>query len=112
MIPKEHRLITKADFARLFKRGRVVHTRGISLKLAKNKRDLTRFGIVISAKVSKKAVVRNKIRRRLRTSVGRRLERIAPGYDAAIMVRKDAVGLGFNDLDAAVERLLEKGELL
>lgn len=112
MIPKERRLITKGDFARLFKKGRVVHSRGITLKYSRNDRELTRFGIVISAKVSKKAVVRNKIRRRLRTSLGRRLDSIRPGFDAAIMVRKDAIGMGYKELDAAVERLLEKSGLL
>jgi ribonuclease P protein component len=111
MIPKSNRLITKKDFSRVFAKGKLFRSKGISFKVIQTGANLSRFGFVISSKVSKKAVVRNKIRRRLRTSVGRRLGDIKPGYDIAVLVFKDVLDMGFKDMDASVERLLEKSGL-
>lgn len=83
----------------------------MSFKVIRTGSDLSRFGFVVSNKVSKKAVLRNKIRRRLRTSIGRRLGDIKPGYDVAVLVFKEVLEMGFKDMDASVERLLEKSDL-
>jgi ribonuclease P protein component len=111
MIPKENRLRTKADFAHLFKKGQIFHSKGISAKVGQNKLGLTRLGFVISTKVHKKAVRRNKVRRRLRTIFGRRLEVLKPGLDIAILARKEVLEMGFKELEAAAERLIQKAEL-
>lgn len=111
MIPKENRLRTKGDFARLFKKGRIFHSRGISAKVGNNNKGLVRLGFVISTKVSKKAVHRNKVRRRLQSIFGWRLEQLKPGLDIAILTRKDVIDMSFKELEQATERLIEKAGL-
>jgi len=111
MIPKKNRLTSKKDFARVFAKGRLFRSHGISMKIVRTGSEISRFGFVVSNKVSKRAVVRNKIRRRLRVSVGRRLGTIPPGYDVAVLVFKEVLEMGFKDMDASVERLLEKSGL-
>ncbi len=111
MIPKNNRLTTKKEFTRVFTKGRLFRSKGVSMKVARNGLDDSRFGFVVSNKVSKKAVVRNRIRRRLRVSVGRRLAQIEPGFDVAILVFKEAVDMGFKELDSSVERLIDKAGL-
>ncbi|MEA3249346.1 MAG: ribonuclease P protein component [Patescibacteria group bacterium] len=112
MIPKKNRLTAKKDFTRVFAKGRLFRSRGISMKIVRNGLQESRFGFVISKKVTKKAVARNKIRRRLRTSVGRRLENIVPGHDVAVLVFREVLDLGFKETDASVERLLMKSGLM
>ncbi|MFH2063354.1 MAG: ribonuclease P protein component [bacterium] len=112
MIPKQNRLLTKKDFSRLFSKGRIFHGRGLSAKVAPNGLQLTRFGLVISTKVSKRAVARNKVRRRLRSIVGRMLPEIRTGLDVAILARKEVLDMTFKEIDDSVVHLLEKSGLV
>lgn len=112
MIPKKNRLTAKKDFTRVFAKGRLFRSKGISMKIVRNGLPESRFGFVVSNKVSKKAVIRNKIRRRLRDSVGRRLAVIPSGFDVAVLVFREVIDMGFKDMDASVEKLLSKSGLL
>ncbi len=111
MIPKENRIRKKEDFARLFKKGQIFHSKGVSAKVGRNSKNAVRLGFVISTKVSKKAVKRNKVRRRLRTILGKRLEQLKPGLDIAILTRKDVMDMSFKELEKSVEHLIEKAKL-
>ena len=65
MLPKINRIKKKKDFDVIFKKGKSFKTSLLVLKIMKNHLAENRFGFVVSTKVSKNAVVRNKIRRRL-----------------------------------------------
>lgn len=66
MLLKENRLRKKRDFDLVFKKGKVFKEDFLVLKIAKNNLNKSRFGFIVSQKVSKKAVLRNKIKRKLR----------------------------------------------
>lgn len=112
MLAKEHRLRKQKDFEAVFKTGR--YSRGVflSLKTAKNNLPQSRFGIAVSAKVSKKAVIRNKIKRRLRHIIYRRLPEIKDGFDIAIIAAPAAAEKTFGETVSEFNDLLEKGKLL
>jgi len=112
MIPKDKRLVTKKDFSRVFSKGRIFHGRGLSAKTCRNGLEFSRFGLVISTKVSKKAVLRNKIRRRLRSIIGRMLPSIRSGQDVAILARKEVLEMTFEQIETSTIHLLEKAGLL
>ena len=65
MLPKLNRIKNKKDFDLIFKKGKSLRAGPMVLKRMKNSSGCTRFAFIVSQKVSKKAVVRNKIRRRL-----------------------------------------------
>ena len=65
MLPKINRIKKKKDFEAIFKNSKTTRTNFFIFKISKNKLDINRFGFVVSQKVSKRAVVRNKVRRRL-----------------------------------------------
>lgn len=111
MLAKEHRLRKQKDFEAVFKTGR--YSRGVflSLKAAKNNLAESRFGIVVSAKVSKKAVVRNKIKRRLRHIIHRRLPEVKDGFDVAVIAAPAAAEKTFGETVSEFNDLLEKGKL-
>ncbi len=60
---KKNRLKKKRDFKEVFKKGRAVKGSFLFIKYRKNELGVPRFGFVVSAKVAKKAVERNQIRR-------------------------------------------------
>lgn len=66
MIARTHRFHGRAQIQRVYKGGKLVRSAYVSLRYMENsKADSYRLAVVVSKKVSKKAVVRNRIRRRI-----------------------------------------------
>ena len=74
---------------------------------APNDLGVPRFGITVSGRVGK-AVVRNKVRRRLREAIRARLQRITPGVDVVLSARPAAARASWAELNAAVEQVLRR----
>ncbi len=66
------------------------------------------FGISISRKVSKRAVVRNRIKRQLKAVIRRYLPQLKTGWQVVIVVRAAAVECEFDDFLRELEYLLQK----
>lgn len=113
MLPQKHRLKTFRDFKNLFTVGRFVKDGFISLKFSKNRLGVSRFAFIVSNKVSKNAVRRNKIKRRLREIIRvNLLTNIKQGFDIALIANPSIVNEDYNRLKEAVEKLLIKSKLL
>lgn len=69
-------------------------------------------GISISKKVSKRAVVRNRLKRQLKAIVHSLLPRLNPGLRMVIVVRSDALTCDYWQLLQELEYLLVKAEVL
>lgn len=108
MLKKQNRLLKTKDFNLVFQKGRFVSNHFFLLKYTFNSLGLNRFGFVVSGKVSNKAVVRNKIKRRLREIVKKEINSIPPGYDVVIITKKTAIRLDFKDFKKAVMELTGK----
>ncbi len=86
MLSRENRISKDKEFDRVFKTGQSFYGKVFGLKRAKNDLGLVRFGILINTKVSKKAVLRNKIRRQIREVLKSILPELRPGHDIVIIV--------------------------
>ena len=85
MLPSQYRLTKEKDFNKTFKLGQSCFGKIVGFKRLKNNLMHSRFGLVVSNKVAKKAAVRNKIKRQLREIVHQELENIKAGYDFLII---------------------------
>ena len=114
MLAKENRLRLKNDFKRVFEKGKFCGDKFLAIKVFPNSSDVSRFGFIVSKKISKKAVVRNKVKRRLRESVRLRLKDglIKGGFDAIILTRPEIADKKFVEIDEVVDRLLKKAGIL
>ena len=112
MLPAKNRLKKKRDFEYVFKQGRGLKEGFLSLKFAKNGLSETRFGFVVGQKVSHKAVVRNKVKRRLRDLAKAKLEDVKKGFDVAVVTGKGAELGSLEDTAAIFNHLLKTGRLL
>ena len=83
-----------------------------NLKLLSNHLDVSRFCIVISTKISKKAVVRNKARRQLNSIIYKYLAKLKPGYDIVVLTKPAVTVTEFNQLEKSLISLLTKARLL
>ncbi|MBU0531239.1 MAG: ribonuclease P protein component [Candidatus Uhrbacteria bacterium] len=108
MLPIEHRLKRDKDFQVLFKSGKGAHGSVCGAKWKRNGLGVSRFAVVVGTKVSKKAVVRNRLRRQIREMIRLRLGEFKPGYDLVLIVKAAALGKKHEELEWAVLSLLKK----
>lgn len=112
MLSKKNRLTKNKDFDQVFIKGKASYTGFIGLKCEKNGLEISRFGILVSTKVSKKAVVRNKIKRRIRQALFLNMDRLKNGYDCAVICRPAIAEKDQKEIRANLEYLFIKLKLL
>jgi len=112
MLPAKNRLKKNKDFARVAKEGRVAYDKGITLKWIDNDLAHSRLGVVCSLKVSKKAVVRNKIKRRIRSYFRKQLSRLKPGFDLLVLTRPQVIDFDYQKLGETLDKVLQKANLI
>jgi ribonuclease P protein component len=96
VLSRSHRLRSARDITRVYRRGAYGAGGGIlSVKAAPSGRPVTRMVVVVGKKIDKRAVVRNRLRRRLVEAYRGRLATVRPGYDIVITVHSN-----FDDLTA------------
>jgi ribonuclease P protein component len=111
--PKSSRLLKHADFQAVYEQGKK-HFSGNVTAFYRERKDSggPRIGFAVG-KVLGGAVERNRIRRRLRAVVGRRLGLMPRSLDVVMHPRRSVLDLEFSRLDAEIERLfssLQKGK--
>ena len=99
------------DFRRIYRRGRSAVSGGVVVYCLKNRKGMSRLGVTVSTKLGH-AVVRNRVRRRLRELYRLHKEELLPGYDLIVVARVRAVETDYQKLDRTYLRLLEQLDLL
>ena len=109
---KQHRLRKSRDFAAARREGRSWADRMLVLIARRTDNPHCRFGFSVSKRLGN-AVVRNRIKRRLREVA--RLEllpRIESGWDFVVIARKDAADADYRRLNHSLRRLFQRAKLL
>ena len=86
MLKKENRIRLKNDFDRVFKHGLSFYNKKIGVKFLENNSDFSRLGIIVSNKVSKKAVERNRLKRIIRDFFYSKITEIQPKKDFVVII--------------------------
>ncbi|WP_258063465.1 ribonuclease P protein component [Pseudoclavibacter sp. Z016] len=99
LLPYANRVTKGDDYQAIVRRGVRVGARGITVSV--RERDTndtpTRFGFIVSKRVGV-AVVRNRIRRRLKAVSRELLPEVGSGFDIVYRVHPEAAALGFEEL--------------
>jgi ribonuclease P protein component len=132
-LPKAHRLRLRQDFNRVYQKGRRRKASRLTLCILRHKQpsgqlerdrahedlDLssagcqpTRIGVSISQKVSKSAVVRNRIKRQLHAGLLQYLPQFSCGWDLVLVVHPQAVQCDYFQFLQELEQLLMDAEVL
>ena len=108
MLPRPYRLTKKAEIERVFKRGRSFFTGILGVKAAQNDRTLSRFAVIVSTKVARKATARNHLKRQLREILRLMRADVASGYDIVVLARDGIKKSSREELWRAVETAFRK----
>ena len=88
MLSRPFRLVAVRDFQSIYKTGQRRTSRYFLLRLARSNHPLTRVAVVVSTKVSKRAVIRNRLKRQVRAVMSQVLPTLPPGWNIVITVRQ------------------------
>ena len=117
-LPKAHRLRNRLDYRAVYAQGirrYSPHLTTIALCSNSQGADSTppsKFGISISKKVSKKAVVRNRIKRQLKAVIRTHLKEIDPGWQVVIVVKPKAIECKYEHFLRELEKLLKETKII
>ncbi|MEM8543084.1 MAG: ribonuclease P protein component [Cyanobacteria bacterium P01_H01_bin.119] len=115
-LPKPYRLRHRHDFAKVYRAGEragnhymVVRALQIS---GENKSGPTRLGISVSQKVSKRAVVRNRLKRQIGAAFQQLIPDLKPGWWLVVGVRPAAVECEYGQFLQELKKILKKLEVI
>ena len=132
-LPKANRLTSRQDFQAVFRQGIRRQGPHLTLRALRSKADAsdapdtgtetqppskphltpTRIGISISTKVSKRAVIRNRMKRQLQGAFLCLLPKLSPGWRLVVVVQPSAVQekCDYQQFLQELEQLLVKAEV-
>lgn len=99
------------EFRRFYRKGKSAVSPQLVIYCQKNRRGHSRLGVSVSTKLGC-AVVRNRVRRRIREIYRLNKAKMLPGYDLIVVARVRAVETDYQKLDRTYLRLLEQLDLL
>jgi len=124
MLPRENRLKHDRDFKTIFTNGRFVSGSLVNGQIWKidpekysrrkySSEDL-KIGFVVSKKLSKSAVIRNRIKRQMREVVRLFIQknRLKTGYFLLISAKKEILDKEYKEIEKSIEQLLKRVGLL
>jgi ribonuclease P protein component len=107
-VKRDQRLRTSADFRRVREQApRSWPHPLLVLYVAPNELDQTRVGITVSSRVGN-AVVRNRVRRRVREALQARLDDLELGNDLLVVARPPSAAASWAELNQALEAVLAR----
>lgn len=113
MLSKKYRFHSRGGVRYTYQHGKTIRGSKLSLVFAINARNHQRYAVVVSKKVLKSAVGRNRIRRRVYEAV--RLERAAiqqPVDCIFVVFNKDILQIPFEELREMVHNLLIEAKII
>lgn len=106
MLKRINRLSKRKEFQEIREKGRILQSSIFGLVVLKKDDDEKRFGFIISKKISKRAVDRNKIKRYLAESVRQNLEEIPAGIRAIFLAKKSLLGKRQKEVEDEVVKII------
>ena len=105
------RLRRPADFARVKRHGGGQRHPVMALSVCANRLTRNRYGIVVGKHIGV-AVVRNRIKRRLRAALTRLHLSLRQGYDIVVTARRGLAAQPFSELCRILYQLLRRAQLI
>lgn len=113
MLAKVYRLTKKKEFEQTKEKGKLYQSGSFGmLVLDRGDNEPSKFGFVISTKIAKDAVIRNKTKRALRESVRQTLSYMKPGYNVVFLTKQAITRAYTHDIMDEVKKNLESAGIV
>ena len=112
MLSKKYRFHSRGGVRYVYQHGKTLRRPKMSLTFTKNTRGFTRIAVVVSKKVEKSAVKRNRIRRRIYEALRINFDKIPKKTDYIFIVySKDILTLPFPKLEELLGDLVAESKV-
>lgn len=113
MLAFDNRFHGHGSLRYVYKNGQAVRSHLVTIKYVKNPhRKASRFSIVVSKKVHKGAVGRNRMRRRLYAIIRSEMPKFEGVYDVAVMIfSSEVIALPHDELEKVMQQLFAQAGL-
>lgn len=112
MFPKKQRISKQKEIEAVFKGKISVYNKLFGLKSIQNSLDYSRYTVIISTKVSKLAVERNRIKRAVKKILREQNKNIPKSVDCVIISLKEANKKETIEIEEAIKNLLKRAKLI
>lgn len=99
------------DFRRVYRQKNSIANKLFILYIKKNDLDYSRAGFTVSKKIGK-AVVRNKVKRRMREVYRLKEKNIVKGYDLVLVARERCSEATYKEIESGILHILRKKNLI
>ena len=107
MLKRENRIRLKKEFLEIKNKGRVYYSPLFGLLMSKENDDQKKFAFVVSKKISKKAVERNRIRRLLSEVVRNNLDKFEDGIRLVFLTKQAVLGKSLKEIERELLKFIE-----
>ena len=112
MLATKYTLKGEENFEKVKNEGKMYQDKDFGvIVLKKDNEEVSRFGFVISKKVDKLAVNRNRVKRAMSESVRRNMNDIEKGYDMIFLAKKSIMRESTSDIMKKVKIWIDQAEL-
>ena len=109
MLRKRYRFHSRGGVRYVYQKGKTVRSPKMSLVYTENARGFTRVAVVISKKVEKSAVKRNRVRRRVYEAIRLNINKLPKATDYVFVVFSREVGrMRFSELEKLLGELVKE----
>lgn len=107
MLPQNNRLKARRDFRRIYQKGRALPMPAFVLYYRRNNLTEFRVGFSVSKKIGN-AVIRNRVKRRLRAACREQSALFKPGYDYIFIARQGGKNINYTKLCQQIAKAFVK----
>lgn len=112
MLNKKFRFHSRGGVRYVYQKGKTIRSAKMSLIFVKNTRNYTRIAVVVSKKIAKSAVKRNRMRRRIYEALRKNFDYIPKGYDYIFVVfSNDVLKMSFKELEKRLGELVSEAKI-
>jgi len=107
VLKKINRIKKKKEFEKIRLEGEIYQSPLFGLAVLRNEDEDKKFGMIVSKKISLKAVDRNKIRRRLAEVIRKNLFQVDKGTRAIVLAKKKIIEAEIGEIEAEFVRIIK-----
>lgn len=107
MLKKTHRITSARLIRLLFKKGKVYKNKSFIIRFLPSLHEKNQFVVIVSKKVSKTAVKRNRIKRQVTELLRLKLEEFKSPTVASILIKQSAEPYAYHDFKEGIEEFVK-----
>jgi len=107
VLKKINRISSRKEFLEIKNKGKIISSSLFGAICLVDETKEIKFGFVISKKISKRAVDRNKIKRRMCEVLVKKLDKFRSGTKIVFLAKKNLLGAGIEGIEKEIEKLIK-----